>query len=147
MKKIIFLFLIIVLSCKKEPIPTQGNIKYWAHVYDDSRLTLLDNDVTVLGIIKDSKVSEDGDQIYYLSTPNQYLLNSGNILITRGYLILEVICINPVSKDYVGVKCIDYINTVWLPNIGDTVKVKGVWVYDKHHGWNEIHPVVKIVKL
>lgn len=146
MKKILVLFLLIV-GCKKPITEQYGNIKYWSHVYDDSRLKILNNNIKVIGIIKDSQKSEDGDQIYKLSIPDQSLLNIGNIFFTEGYLILEVICVNPVYKDYVGVKCECYKNDIWLPQIGDSVRVEGPWVYDKHHGWNEIHPVVKITKL
>lgn len=146
MKKIIFL-LLLLSGCKKHITEPYGNIKYWTHVYDYSRLTIYKNNIKVIGVIKDSQKSEDGDQIYKLSTPDQFLLNAGNIFLTKGYLQLEVICVNPVYKNYVGGKCECYENDIWLPQIGDSVMVEGPWVYDKHHGWMEIHPVVKITKL
>ena len=31
-----------------------------------------------------------------------------------------------------------------IPAIGDHISVRGPWVLDKDHGWNEIHPVESI---
>ena len=145
LKYLIVFIIVMIISCKKFVREPNGNIKYWSHVYDYGRLTIIKNQVETVGVIKESEVSEDGDQIYRLSTPDTYLLNIGNVLMTHGYLILEVICVNPVHKDYVGTKCECYVNDVILPQVGDTVKVTGPWVYDKHHGWNEIHPVTNII--
>ena len=28
-----------------------------------------------------------------------------------------------------------------VPTLGEPVAVFGTWVYDRNHGWNEIHPI------
>jgi hypothetical protein len=37
--------------------------------------------------------------------------------------------------------CNGFNDTVYLPNIGEHVRIKGPFIYDSVHCWNEIHPV------
>ena len=40
--------------------------------------------------------------------------------------------------------CAGHRSDVVVPPVGTRVSVTGPWVLDTEHGWNEIHPVVKI---
>jgi hypothetical protein len=31
--------------------------------------------------------------------------------------------------------------------VGEHIKVKGAYVLDTEHGWNEVHPITSIVKI
>lgn len=41
--------------------------------------------------------------------------------------------------------CINFNDTVYLPNIGEYVQVTGPFIYDTVHCWNELHPVSHMI--
>lgn len=115
----------------------------WKHVYSSNRLQILQDSITVTGVIHKTIACVDGDIHYQLKVDNAYLplLNKGNNTKQNSCLVVELICINesPINK------CNGYINNVIVPKDGDIVEIYGTFVYDRRHGWNEIHPVYKII--
>lgn len=41
--------------------------------------------------------------------------------------------------------CMNFTDTVYLPNIGEHVQVTGPFIYDTVHCWNELHPVSRML--
>jgi len=125
--------------------PCDPNI--WKHVYNPSRLKVMDNCITVSGVITESHAEGDGDQHLLLKpdAAQQNLLKKKNIQKKNGCLVIEAVCINSISEAKVGGACKGYVNNVHIPKIGDYVKVTGSYVLDSHNGWAEIHPISKIV--
>ena len=119
----------------------------WKHVYNPSRLKVIDNCITVSGVITESHAEGDGDQHLLLKpdAAQQNLLKKKNIQKKNGCLVIEAICINNISEKKVGGACKGYVNHITIPKIGAHVKVTGSYVLDSHNGWAEIHPVSKIV--
>jgi hypothetical protein len=89
------------------------------HTYNWSRLNLKDSCVTMTGTVKlliPPSSTQDGDTHIY-------------ILPDSGY------------DTSVDPFCNGWTNPLYLPNVGEHVRVTGPWVLDPSHGWNEIHPV------
>jgi hypothetical protein len=101
-----------------------------AGVYHPRRLQVLAPCVAITGVIKVIRHEQDGD--YHinvaLDAPFRSMLNAGNVTHQHGYLVTEII---PE----------DAARGIHPPRIGTHVRVVGPWVYDRDHGWNEIHPV------
>lgn len=116
-------------------------------IYDKERLVILKDSMTVYGIIKHIKGEVDGD--YHLrlklvdSRQEDTLLVERNYTKQDGCLVLEIIC----AKNSVFSICSGYENQIPLPKVGDFVKVLGNYVFDKRHGWMEIHPIFNMTKI
>jgi hypothetical protein len=119
----------------------------WKHVYNPARLKVINNCITVMGVITESYAETDGDQHMLLKPDSglENLLNKKNIKSKKGNLVIEAVCINNITEKKVGDACKGYINHITIPSVGAHVKVSGSLVLDTHNGWNEIHPVSKIV--
>jgi len=119
----------------------------WKHVYNPARLKVINNCITVSGVIKESHAESDGDQHLLLKpdVSQQILLKKKNIQKKDGCLVIEAVCINNITEAKVGNACKGYVNHVQIPKVGDHVKVTGSYVLDSHNGWAEIHPISKIV--
>jgi len=125
---------------------TNCDSKLWEHVYHKYRLDVIEECKTVTGTIEKIKPEEDGDLhiLLKLDKGQDGLLAEGNYKIQHGDLVIEPICVaQAIQKDAIG-PCSDYINNVKIPYIGDHVRVTGSFVFDKEHGWNEIHPITSI---
>ena len=127
----------------------QCNPALWNHVYHPDRFTVWKRCKTVTGVILDAKRKEaDGDYHIHLKLdPGQpRLLNQKNMNRQKGCLVLEIICVNPVTQDDAIGPCKHCPHSVIIPKTGDHVKVTGSFVLDNQggHGWNEIHPVFKL---
>jgi hypothetical protein len=119
----------------------------WKHVYNPGRLTVIKDCITVTGVITESHAEADGDQHLLLKPDGgqENLLTKRNLKNKKGNLVIEAICINKISEKKVGDACRGYINHITIPAVGAHVKVSGSLVLDTHNGWNEIHPISKIV--
>jgi hypothetical protein len=119
----------------------------WKHVYNPTRLKVINKCVTVTGVITESHVEADGDQHLLLKPDggHENLLTRKNLKNKKGNLVIEAVCINNITEKKVGGACKGYINHITIPSVGAHVKVSGSLVLDTHNGWNEIHPVSKIV--
>jgi hypothetical protein len=121
----------------------------WNQVYDPARLEVKDPCKIVTGIIEERNADEDGDEhmLLKLDAGQDGLLTARNMKKKSGYLVIEVVCVNKITRKIAKGACKGYVNNVWLPTIGDHVRVTGSYVLDSHNGWTEIHPVSEIVKI
>ncbi|HEY3885059.1 MAG TPA: hypothetical protein VGL62_07620 [Vicinamibacterales bacterium] len=120
----------------------------WTHVYEPSRLTVLNPCLTVTGTIENAPhVSDDGDLDFHFvpDAPFQNLLNSNS----NGHLHVEAICQGPIQSDtpQASQSCGAYKNSVAIAPPGTHASVTGPYVLDTNHGWTEIHPVTSIVPI
>ncbi len=118
----------------------------WNHVYNPSRLQVITSCLTVTGTVDEIRHEADGDLhiLLKLDVGQEGLLNNGNIANQHGDLVLEPVCVDPVSEADAVQACSGFTNTVHIPVVGEHVAVTGSYVLDTNHGWNEIHPVTAI---
>jgi len=118
----------------------------WDHVYNPTRLQVLDKCMAVTGVIAESDADPDGDQHFLMTLdPGQdRLLMKKNAKKKGGNLVLEIVCVNPVQLKKARAACPGYTNHVPVPPVGAHVKVTGTFVNDTHNNWTEIHPVSKV---
>lgn len=123
--------------------------KLWDHVYDPTRLSVIDQCKVVTGVIDELDQNEDGDthMLLKLDPGNDDLLLKKNRTKKNGDLVIEVVCAHPVTDKKAVEACRGYSTNVKIPNVGDHVKVTGSYVNDSHNGWAEIHPVSSIEKM
>ena len=122
----------------------------WNYVYNPQRLQVISACKSVLGIIESKRVEKDGD--YHirvkLDSPFSNLINSANIQNQFGDLVVEPICVNPVTQADALSSCQNFHQNISIPPIGSHVNITGSYVLDKEHGsWAEIHPVTSIIKI
>jgi len=124
------------------PAP-QCNAALWSHIYDPSRLQVYDGCRTVTGTITDQHTNDDGDVDVRLAVDPPYtsLLNAGNMSNLSGHLQTEAICQTKIIDPSAASACRGYTGTIAIPPNGTHVQVTGPYVYDKIHGWMEIHPI------
>lgn len=129
-----------------------------ANVYHPDRLKLVAACKTVDGIIETIRHEADGDYHFDLKLDAPYagLINSGNVRDQHGWLVAEIVpadepgCLpgqppKPVSGTYNYGYCTGA--DITTPPIGTHVGVTGPYVLDQDHGWMEIHPAWRIVRL
>ncbi len=143
----ILLILFAVPGFSQTNTPCDASL--WQHVYHDYRLHIIEKCKNVTGVVEFKRREKDGDWHIRLQLDSgQYgLLNEKNISEQHGCLVIELICACEVSQtDAVG-SCEGFVNDVRVPEVGEHIRVTGSYVYDSQHGWNEIHPITKIVVL
>lgn len=114
------------------------------HVYHPQRLKVLAGCRTITGIIDHVKREPDGDDHIRLRVDDPSLLDQKNIDDQQGDLVLEPVCVHAVTQEDAKDACSGYHSDVTVRPAGTHVRVTGPWVLDTEHGWNEIHPVVRI---
>ena len=109
-------------------IPGKYRQNVLAGIYRPSRLKVLQNCLIIQGVVRKVEHEKDGDYhvLVFPDQPYQHYL-----VAKQTNMVVEV-----VPSDQAKVN---------IPKHGDHVSVKGAWVYDIHHGWNEIHPAWSIV--
>jgi hypothetical protein len=129
-----------------DPKTSQCDPTLWQHVWDPSRLQVLEDCKVVTGVIDELDENEDGDthMLLKLDPGQENLLLKKNLKKKDGDLVIEVVCAHPVSDKKAVAACAGFSSTVPLPKVGDSVRVTGSYVIDSHNGWSEIHPVSKI---
>ena len=141
------------------------NPDLWGHVFNSSRLKIINDCTSVTGTVVSSFEVNDGDQHIQLFPDKQYLklLNKNNIELQLGSLVIEPICSHDptitnnstVLDAGIGLAdgeidnasidaCKGYAINVYIPKVGEHVRVTGAYVLDTLHDWMEIHPVTKI---
>ncbi len=129
------------------PSGSQCDQSLWNHVYNPSRLQVVEPCKTVSGIIESKEVEPDGDFHIRLKLDSQFanLVNQANINGQFGDLVVEPICMNPVKQLDAISACQNFRQNIDIPPVGSHVQVTGSYVLDKRHGgWAEIHPVSSI---
>jgi len=129
-----------------------------ANVYHPDRLLVISACKTASGVIRSITHEPDGDYHFDLALDPAYanLINKGNVTGQHGWLVAEVVPADepgctpgkppkPVSGTYNYGYCTGA--DITSPPIGTHVSVTGPYVLDQIHGWMEIHPVWRIVRL
>ena len=131
----------------------------WQHVYHPSRLLVLQDCVTVTGVIVDATANQpqhqadgarhekDGDTHGWLKVdaPFENFINPGNVSDEDGNLVFEIVCHYTVSQEDAKASCQGFTDHTTIPSIGAHVAITGTLVREKNHKhWNEIHPVSRI---
>ncbi|HYJ90411.1 MAG TPA: hypothetical protein VEV84_03820 [Pyrinomonadaceae bacterium] len=128
---------------------TQCDSSLWDHVYNHTRLEVIDACKVVTGTIDELDQNPDGDthMLLKLDAGSEDLLLKKNKTKKNGDLVIEVVCAHPVTDKKAADACKGYTNKIVIPNVGDHVKVTGSYVNDSHNDWAEIHPVSSIEKM
>lgn len=119
----------------------------WNHIYNPTRLQVVNNCKSVTGVIESKRVEKDGDFHIRVKLDPQFsnMINSANIQNQFGDLVVEPICVNKVTQADAISACQNFHQNISIPPIGSHVKITGSYVLDKEHGnWAEIHPVTSI---
>ncbi len=141
------------------------------HIYDPSRLVVLNPCKTVSGTVLKVINETDGDAHIRLKVDSQYsdTINKANIDgndtaieivcvfdhlglspaatagLPCGNLVVEIVCASKTTKMSAMDACSGYDNKIKVPKVNDHIVVTGQFVSDSDHGgWNEIHPVYEI---
>jgi uncharacterized protein YgiM (DUF1202 family) len=129
----------------------------WQHVYHPYRLLVMNECVTVSGIVVDAtngrnsdgvRHEADGDTHGWLQLDPQFanLLNNGNMSAENGNLVFEIVCHFRVTQADAKPACSAFGDHTVIPPVGTHVQITGAFVQDNNHQrWNEIHPVSRIV--
>jgi hypothetical protein len=127
---------------------SQCDASLWDHVYNRSRLEVIEPCKVVTGTVEELDQNEDGDTHMLLKLDAGYenLLFKRNKTKKDGNLVIEVVCANAVTDKKVGTACNGYSNKITIPSVGDHIRVTGSYVNDSHNDWAEIHPVSSIQK-
>jgi hypothetical protein len=119
----------------------------WDHVYNPSRLQVVDSCITITGTIDSIRAEKDGDLHIRLSVDSQYshLINQANKDNQFGDLVLEPICVREVTQASAIAACQNFRQAIDIPPVGTHVRVTGSYVLDHEHSdWAEIHPITSI---
>jgi hypothetical protein len=129
-----------------EPSSAGCDSSKWHYVYDPDRLEVLDPCKVVTGVITERNADPDGDEhmLLKLDKGQDNLLRKRNYSKKDGCLVIEAVCINNITRKRAMGACKGYANNVFLPKVGDHVRVTGTYVIDSHNGWTEIHPISKV---
>ncbi len=116
------------------------------HVYNSSRLVVLDPCKTVSGTVVRIIKETDGDIHIRFKVDPQYedIINQANVDKEGGNLVVEIVCAFEVTRADAMEVCSGYENKIPVPVVNDHIAITGQLVLDTKHGWNEIHPVYGI---
>ncbi|MGH9712905.1 MAG: hypothetical protein ACRD5M_06355 [Candidatus Acidiferrales bacterium] len=120
----------------------------WAHVYNPQRLVVRHPCVRATGTIVLLRPEADGDihiQIR-MDPPYQNLVAPGNSR-QDGNLVVEPICMHTVTQEDAKAACAGFSYPVTIFPKGTHVAIRGSLVFDRQHGWSEIHPLEKMVRI
>jgi len=118
-----------------------------SHVYNPSRLQTVKTCITASGTVEDKRTEADGDYHILVQLDSQYsnLTNQANVDFQHGWLVVEIICVLPVTQHDAIAACQNYTNTITVPNIGQHITFSGPYVLDADHNyWAEVHPVYSV---
>jgi len=138
-----------IQAAAKAAATTGCNQDLWHHVYNPSRLQVIEQCIEVTGTIRDIKHEVDGDDHIQLEVDPGFskLLNDRNVTAQANSLIVEPVCQGPDTQPDAIAACRDFHSPVKVPKeSGVKVKVVGAFVWDTEadHGWTEIHPVTSM---
>ena len=120
-----------------------------AGVYQPNRLTVLDPCRDAVGVVVGVARAGDGDQdVWFTPDPGyELLLNPANVYDGRPEMLAAITpdCAGSPADAGAAAKCPR--SKLPIPSVGDHIAIKGPFVFDTSHAWNEIHPVDTIVIL
>lgn len=120
----------------------------WQHVFLPARLHVVNQCMTVTGILKGINPQQDGDIHIRVLPDDHSLVNQINIKQENGELITEAICQSTPLESRVGNACDNFNHApLKLPPIDSRVAVTGSYVLDTAKGWMEIHPITSIIQI
>jgi type IX secretion system substrate protein len=139
--------LICILSLFSRAAYAQCQDTLWKHVYNSYRLLVHDSCMNVSGVVYSLIYEADGDIHIRLTVDTGYtsLLNAANYSGELGKLVCEPLCATTCTQADAKASCAGFTNTVFIPAVGEHVWVTGSYVTDNDHGWNELHPVSRIL--
>ena len=131
----------------------------WAHVYHPNRLKVIQQCMTVTGVIVDAthgkrkdgqrhEADSDNHGWLKLDPDFQSLLISGNNAAEDGNMVFECVCQYGTPKQAdAKPACKGFKSSVKIPPVGSHVAITGSLVEDEDHQpiHREIHPVTKIL--
>ncbi len=118
-----------------------------SHVYNPGRLQLVKSCITVSGIADIIRDEADGDYhlILHLDPDYANLTNAENDQYQHGDLVVEIICVLPITQQDATSACQNYTNRISVRSVGQHIIVSGPYVLDTdHYDWAEIHPVYSL---
>ncbi len=118
-----------------------------SHVYNPSRLQTIKPCIIASGTVEDKRMEADGDYHILVLLDSQYsnLTNQANVDHQNGWLVVEIICALHVNQTDAIAPCMNYTNTIPIPNISQHVTFSGPYVLDSdHYYWAEVHPVYSL---
>lgn len=102
--------------------------------------------IRVSGTISSIRKQADGDRMLLVLLDPEYahLLSPGNAR-ERNHLIVEVICVGPITQADAKAGCAANTNPLTvLPAVGQHVVLDGRYVLDlEHDSWAELHPLYR----
>lgn len=126
------------------------------YIYNPNRLAVQADCIRVTGEVLAKVQEADGDfhirilvdpqfQSLLTSANQQQCANNDQGVRTCGLLVVEPVCVNPVTQaDAVATCASDPDPLVSLPNVGQHVWLEGRYVFDNDHGgWAELHPLYR----
>jgi hypothetical protein len=119
-----------------------------AGVWGPDRLQVLSACTVAAGVVLEVAREADGDHHIWFRVDQGYerLLNSENHFQARPAMLAEITPACPLDTNpadgSAAARCPPA--SLPIPVIGDHISVRGPWVLDREHGWNEIHPVESI---
>ena len=138
------------INAGAESTPGKCDESLWKHVYNPSRLQIVDNCITITGTIDSIRAEKDGDLHIRLAVDSQYfhLINQANKDNQFGDLVLEPICVRKVTQASAIAACQNFGQAIEIPLVGTHVKVTGSYVLNhEHNDWAEIHPITSIKEI
>lgn len=115
------------------------------HIYHPARFEILGCE-TARGRVAIVRSEPDGDYHVRLDVDREYrhLLNVENREHQAGDLVVEEPCMHKVTQRDAREACEGYRSPFPRFKVGHRYEVRGNWVLDKPHGWNEIHGLVEM---
>ncbi len=118
-----------------------------SHVYNPYRLQIVKQCIIASGTVDRVIQEADGDIHIRLSLDSAYsnLTNSANDQYQYSDLVVEIICVGPITQADAVSACQGYTNNIPIPDVGEHIIASGPYVLDtEHYNWAEIHPVYSL---
>jgi len=120
----------------------------WNHVYNKTRLTVIQPCATVTGTLHIVRPEADGDVHMQLTLDPQFnnMLNAINRSKQHNSLVIERMCAHTPTQPDAIAACEGFTQEFPALTEGARIKVTGAYVldHDPGHGWNEIHPITAV---
>lgn len=118
------------------------------YVYHPYRLAVQAACIRVTGVIQAVRMEADGDfhMLLALDPAYSYLLTPANQGVERGDLVVEPVCVRPVTQPNAISICASDRDPLPppYPVVGQRVWMEGRYVFDRAHGgWAELHPLYR----